>query len=285
MVSPLPHRATLANGVSGGAKTELAENWADAVRACENVFVSATEIAGGIMLGGAAVAAWGAVYPGAQIFGRTLRTTGDSSTVALTFDDGPNAAATPALLELLERHDARATFFLMGAHVRAFPTLTREIAARGHAIGNHTETHPNLIFLTPRKLQVELNRCREAIESVTGAAPRWMRPPFGFRGPQLSGVVRRLGYAGMVMWSKLAWDWKPQPVDAVIRRLRHVAGGDIVLLHDGDHRVLEGNRQHTVAALEYWLPRWKNAGLRFATLDEVGASVSRAADAAMEKAG
>src|SRR5579863_860962 len=284
MVSPVSYPAAAENRVSSRARTVVIENWADAARACENVFMSAAEVAGGIVLGGAAVAAWGAVYPGAQIFGRVLRTTGDSSTIALTFDDGPNPAATPALLDLLERHDARATLFLMGAHARAFPALTREIAARGHAIGNHTESHPNLIFLTPRKLRDELNRCREAIESTTGAAPRWMRPPFGFRGPQLSGVVHKLGYAGVVMWSKLAWDWKPQPVDSVIRRLRRVAGGDIVLLHDGDHRILQGNRQHTVTALEYWLPRWKDAGLTFVTLDEIGASVSRAAGAAMEKA-
>ena len=226
-------------------------------------------IAGGFVLGGAAVAAWGAVYPGAQVFGRTLRITGDGSTLALTFDDGPNPAVTPELLDLLERHGARGTFFLMGSRVRAFPELTREIAAREHAIGNHTETHPNLAFLPPRRLQEELHRCHEAIESVADYMPRWMRPPFGFRGPALSGVVRRLGYSGVVMWSRLVHDWKPQAAEHVIRRLRRAVGGDIVLMHDGDHRVLEGNRHHTVAALEYWLPRWKDAGLKLVTVDDI----------------
>lgn len=96
-----------------------------------------------------------------------------------------------------------------------------------------------------------------------------MRPPFGFRGPQLGGAVRRMGYAGVVMWSRWMWDWKPQPEQNVIRRLRRVHGGDIVLLHDGDHRKMEGDRQHTVKALEYWLPRWKDAGMRFASVDEI----------------
>lgn len=200
-----------------------------------------------------------------------MRTTGDTSTVALTFDDGPNPAATPALLDLLEAHAVRATFFLIGSHVRAFPALAREIAARGHAVGNHTETHPNLIFLSRAKLREELNRCREAILSaVGGAGPRWMRPPFGFRGSQLDAVVRELGYSGVAMWSKWAWDWKPQPAQPVIHRLRRVIGGDIVLLHDGDHRLLEGDRRHTIAALAHWLPRWKEAGMRFVTLDAIG---------------
>jgi peptidoglycan/xylan/chitin deacetylase (PgdA/CDA1 family) len=191
--------------------------------------------------------------------------------VALTFDDGPNPAATPALLDLLDAHSVHATFFLIGQHVRAFPALTREIAARGHATGNHTETHPSLIFLSRARLRDELNRCREAILSAVGGAEfRWMRPPFGFRGPQLDGVVRQLGYSGVAMWSKWAWDWKPQPAERVIHRLRRVVGGDIVLLHDGDHRLLEGDRRHTVAALAHWLPRWKDAGMRFVTLDAVG---------------
>ena len=216
------------------------------------------------------VAAWGAVYPGAQVFGRTLRITGDSRTLALTFDDGPNPSATPALLDLLERNGARATFFLMGRHVRAFPELAGEIAARGHMIGNHTESHPNLIFLSPARLKEELSRCHEAIESATGVRPLWVRPPFGFRGPQFDAVVRRLGYAGVATWSKLVRDWRPQPPEPVIRRLRRAVGGDIVLLHDGDHRMLEGDRRHTVAALAHWLPRWRDTGLKLVTLEGAG---------------
>ena len=227
-----------------------------------------------VVFGGAAVATWGAVYPGAQIFGPSLRTTGDPNAIALTFDDGPNPAATPALLELLERNGARANFFLMGAHVRAFPEIAREIAWRGHTIGNHTETHPNVTFLSAKILHDELSRCDEAIHSATGLRTRWMRPPFGFRGPQLDRVVRRMGYAGVVMWSRWMWDWKPQPAENLIRRLRRADGGDIVLLHDGDHRNNRGDRRHTVKALEYWLPRWRDSGLRFMTVDEIDTALN-----------
>jgi peptidoglycan-N-acetylglucosamine deacetylase len=222
-------------------------------------------VAGGIF-------AWAAMAPSAQLFGATLRHTGDPSTMALTFDDGPNPAITPGLLELLERYNARATFFLTGKHTRSFPGLAKEISERGHTVGNHTETHPKLTFLSPRRIGEELDRCDEAITSATGKAIRWMRPPYGFRGPLLDGVVRARGGAGVVMWSAMAYDWKPQPAERVINRLRGARGGDIVLLHDADHRQPQSDRAHTVAALEYWLPRWKDAGLRFVNVDEMAGS-------------
>ncbi|MGA8221149.1 MAG: polysaccharide deacetylase family protein [Candidatus Acidiferrales bacterium] len=227
--------------------------------------------AGGACAAGG-ILAWAATTPSAQLFGPTIRRTSDASAMALTFDDGPNPAVTPALLNLLERYNAKATFFLIGKHVRAVPALANEIAGGSHTIGNHTETHPNLIFLSPRRIAEELERCDDAITSATGRPVRWMRPPYGFRGPQLNSVVRRREGAGVVMWSATAYDWKPQPPERLIKRLRHARGGDIVLLHDADHRVLEGDRHHTVAALEYWLPRWKDAGIRFLSLDELDES-------------
>jgi peptidoglycan/xylan/chitin deacetylase (PgdA/CDA1 family) len=213
---------------------------------------------------------WASFVPSAQLFGPTIRRTGDEKTIALTFDDGPNPAVTPDLLDLLKQHEVRATFFLIGAHVRRSPALAREISQRGHTIGNHTDTHPNLTILSTQQISDELDRCDEAIFAATQRRPRWMRPPYGFRSPLLNGVVRRRGGAGVVMWSRLARDWKPQPVAAVAERLQRVRGGDIVLLHDGDHRLAQGDRHHTVQALEQWIPRWKEAGLQFATLDQVG---------------
>ena len=201
------------------------------------------------------------------LLGPTIRHTGDPSVMALTFDDGPNPAITPKLLDLLHGHNVRATFFLLGKYVRVFPSLAKEIAEQGHTIGNHTDSHPALTFLSPRRIAEELDRCDDALEATTGSKPRWMRPPYGFRGPQLAKVVRRRGCAGVVMWSVWAWDWKPQEAANVIRHLRHARGGDIVLLHDGDPRMPDGDRRHTLAALEHWLPRWKDAGIGFATLD------------------
>jgi peptidoglycan/xylan/chitin deacetylase (PgdA/CDA1 family) len=188
--------------------------------------------------------------------------------MAITFDDGPNPTVTPGVLELFERYNAKATFFLIGQRVRAFPELAREIAERGHALGNHTETHPRLTFLSAGRIAQELECCDDAIGAATGTKPRWMRPPFGYRSPLLDSIVRRRGGAGVAMWNVAARDWRTHAPEPVIQRLRRARGGDIVLLHDGDHRVLEGERGHVVAALEYWLPRWRAAGIQFVKLDE-----------------
>jgi len=224
--------------------------------------------AGGICAVGG-ILAWGATVPSSQLFGRTVCRTGDPSIMALTFDDGPNPSVTPQLLALLDRYNVKATFFLIGRHVRAVPSLAREIVERGHGIGNHTETHPSLALLGSRRIANELDRCDEAMFSATGLTARWMRPPYGFRSPLLNGIVVRRGNAGVAMWSVMARDWKPQPADPVIQRLRRARGGDIVLLHDGDPRALNGDRRHVIAALEYWLPRWKDSGVRFASMNEI----------------
>jgi peptidoglycan-N-acetylglucosamine deacetylase len=211
--------------------------------------------------------AWGAFAPASQLFGRTVRSTHDPRALALTFDDGPNPTVTPGLLDLLDRHEAKATFFLIGRCAAAEAALVREIAARGHAVGNHTQTHANLAFCSPANIERELGQCDEAIAEIMGRKPFWMRPPFGARSPLLHRIVRQRGGAGVVMWSKWARDWKPQPCAPVIHRLAKVRGGDVLLLHDGDHRIARGDRRHTLEALEYWLPRWQEAGLQFVTLD------------------
>lgn len=216
---------------------------------------------------GAGAFAWGAFAPWSQLFGPTVRFTNDSRSLALTFDDGPNPTVTPSLLELLDRHNAKATFFLIGRYAAAEPGLVREIAARGHAIGNHTQTHPNLAFVASARLHNELRECDDSIATILGRQPEWMRPPFGARSPILSSVVRRRGGHGVVMWSKWARDWFPQAAAPVIERLANVRGGDVVLLHDGDHRDPRGDRRHAVDALAHWFPRWKDAGLQFVTLD------------------
>ena len=213
---------------------------------------------------------WAAVAPSAQIFGRTLRHTGSAATIALTFDDGPNPVATPALLDLLDQYKASATFFQIGAHVRAFPELAKEVLRRSHTVGNHTDSHRRLLFLSSRAITKEIQECAAALESATGRKTRWMRPPFGYRGPQLENALRQQDRAArIVMWSVSGRDWATRCSEQVINHLRRVKGGDIVLLHDGDHRAMRGDRMHTVAALEYWLPRWTEAGYQFVSLDHL----------------
>ena len=227
----------------------------------------------------AGTAAWGAVAPSSELYGPTIRHTPSPKKIALTFDDGPNPAITPQLLDLLGRYSAPATFFLIGKFVKQCPGLAREMHDRGHLLGNHTENHANLFLQSREGIRGELSRCQQEIAAATGESPRWMRPPWGYRNPLLGGEVRRAGIAGVVMWSKIGWDWTPQPPARLIKRLAQVgrAGstrGDIVLLHDGDHRALGGDRTHVLSALEHWLPRWRDAGNEFVTIE---AAAGRAA--------
>jgi len=237
--------------------------------------------------GAAAVAgtvAWAAVAPSSQLFGPTVRCTASAQQIALTFDDGPNPAVTPQLLDLFDRHSVRATFFVIGKFVRVCPDLVKEISARGHAIGNHTYTHANLFLRSRTGIRDELERCQEAIaEAVRGEPPHSMRPPYGYRNPLLEGEARRAGLQ-VAMWSKICHDWKPQPPERLIERLASVAraersSGDIVLLHDGDHRALGADRHHVARALEHWLPRWRDAGMEFVTMNSPASIQGAARDA------
>jgi peptidoglycan/xylan/chitin deacetylase (PgdA/CDA1 family) len=242
--------------------------------------IAAPAVAAGL----ASFVAYGAVSPQAQLFGTTLYSTSHPDAFALTFDDGPNPAITPKLLDLLDRYRVKATFFVVGKFVRESPTLVKEIVARGHLIGNHTDSHPNLFFCGPAETRAELRRCTEAIQQAVWFEPRWFRPPFGFRSPWLSDIVHQQGMH-TVMWTLLPGDWRPKPADWLIARMQpisdrvsqkqqaaatahHVCRGDILCLHDGDYARPNGDRARTLAALEFWLPRWRDLGLEFVTISQ-----------------
>lgn len=228
-----------------------------------------------LLLGASGAASYGAAHPRAQLFGSTITQTHSPKLLALTFDDGPNPAITPKLLDLLDRHRARATFFLVGKYVRESPALVREIADRGHLIANHTFTHPNLFFCGREETHEELLRCSDAIVTSTGVVPRWFRPPFGFRSPWSVETALRLGMR-TVMWTLLPGDWQPKPLDSLLARLRPIeeraraansVHGDILCLHDGDYARPSADRTLTLAALERCLPLWSGLGLKFVTME------------------
>jgi peptidoglycan/xylan/chitin deacetylase (PgdA/CDA1 family) len=200
-----------------------------------------------------------------MLVGAGIRHTPQPGTIALTFDDGPSPATTPRLLDLLDRHGARATFFVLGVRARAYPDLVREIAARGHALGNHTDTHLRLTWRSQRTVERELRGCQMAILDAAGSAPAIHRPPFGYPRPGLAAIAARLGMPHVVMWSVMTRDWTGAPA-TIDRRLAHVGDRDIVVMHDGDHRDPAANREALLHALAEWLPRWQDAGRRTVTL-------------------
>jgi peptidoglycan/xylan/chitin deacetylase (PgdA/CDA1 family) len=170
--------------------------------------------------------------------------------LALTFDDGPHARGTPAVLEILADHGARATFFLVGEQVERAPALAAEIAAAGHEIGIHGYRHTLLIRRSPTALREDLVRARDVIGSVTGGESRLYRPPYGvFSGPGLL-IIRRLGWRPL-LWSRWGRDWvaRTTPEAIAARASRGLCGGDVVLLHDADHYSSAGSWRRTAAAL------------------------------------
>lgn len=231
----------------------------------------------------AAVTAYAAAYPRSGLFGPAIWRTNSPRKLAITFDDGPNPKITPELLNLLDRFHARASFFVIGRFARECPELLRETVERGHSVGNHTLSHPNLFWRSARQIHEELRQCNEAISEATKASPRWFRPPFGLRNPWVISEARALGL-DTVLWTLLPGDWRGKPPGWLIKRLEVIANhaqsagsggkisesghGDILCLHDGDHRFLNGDRAATLAALQHWLPRWRDMGLEFVTIDE-----------------
>jgi peptidoglycan/xylan/chitin deacetylase (PgdA/CDA1 family) len=181
---------------------------------------------------------------------------------ALTFDDGPHAHGTPAMLELLGAANVRATFFLVGEQVRRNPALAREIVDAGHAIGLHCDRHRNLLRLAPRQVREDIDRAQEIIEASTGLSPRLYRPPYGLANASALRLARRRGWRTL-LWTHWGRDWEthatPQSISA--RLTDGARDGSVLLLHDADDYSAEGSWRRTAAALPRVLETLAERGL------------------------
>ncbi|MGP8259397.1 MAG: polysaccharide deacetylase family protein [Acidobacteriaceae bacterium] len=218
--------------------------------------------------------AYASLWPASQIFGRTLVAGGDADEVALTFDDGPNDAATPQLLEVLARHGVRATFFNVGGFARQRPQIVRDVVSAGHMLGNHTMNHPRLSTQSVARIRQELTECNAVLEDITGAAVKFFRPPFGARRPYVLRAARELGLT-TVMWNVTGHDWNPIGVDGILKNLdegiarcRRRGRGANLLLHDGGHRAMGAARMDTVRAVDRLLTAYRASSTRFVTVEE-----------------
>jgi peptidoglycan/xylan/chitin deacetylase (PgdA/CDA1 family) len=214
--------------------------------------------------------------PTSQLFGRTVTAGSDIQELAFTFDDGPNDPYTFQLLELLAQFEVRATFFLVGEYVRQRPEIARAVQQAGHLLGNHTMTHPSLLWESPARVRQELAGCSAIIEDATGAAVQYFRPPFGARRPDVLRTAVDLGLTP-VMWNITAHDWDATDPVALARRVQTALSsnqrrrkGSNLLLHDGSHRQLGTDRSVTLAATRMLLESWAGNSLRFVTVDAWG---------------
>lgn len=221
----------------------------------------------------AGACAFAAMWPGSQIFGRTLVAPALPGEIALTFDDGPNPAWTPQLLEMLAKHDVKATFFLVGKFASEESVLARYIANGGHAIGNHSWSHPNLARTGAAKVREELRNTKDALEQIIGGPVKLFRPPYGARRPYVLRVAREMGMTP-VMWNAMTDDWEERSAERIAARLaekveaatRRGRAANIVL-HDGGHRALGADRGPSVKAAEMLIERFKGTR-RFVTVED-----------------
>ncbi len=169
----------------------------------------------------------------------------------LTFDDGPSAH-TGRLLRALRRHNARATFFVIGPYAQSNPATIRRMHAAGHAVANHTWNHPRLTQVPTRQVRWELLRTKKAVGPLMAAC---MRPPYGMVDERVARTSIRAGFQP-VLWTAHIEDWAPHSLDWTVRRLRSdTEPGAVILMHD--------THSQTVTAVEKMLPRWVDQGYRF----------------------
>jgi peptidoglycan/xylan/chitin deacetylase (PgdA/CDA1 family) len=189
--------------------------------------------------------------------------------VALTFDDGPDPRYTGQVLNILKEHKVRATFFVCGKMLKANPELAKRILAEGHALGNHTDTHPHLERMGNPGARLELETCESQIEAITGQRTYMFRPPRGLWNSAVFDDARRSGYS-IILWS-LAFDRQAVKDSSVLRRrvVRLAKAGDIILMHDGSTDPQADIRKPTVRELDAMITGLEQRGFSFSTVPDL----------------
>ncbi len=170
---------------------------------------------------------------------------------------------------MLAKHNVSATFFMIGRYVRQRPDIARAVAQAGHVIGNHTFTHPRLIFQSKAQTRIQLVDCHQALEDAIGEHSKLFRPPFGGRRPATLRVAGDLGLQ-TVMWNVSGHDWSAASAAAIEEKVAgQMRGGDVILLHDGGYRALGADRSQTVIATDNLIRRYIDQGYEFVTVEEM----------------
>jgi peptidoglycan/xylan/chitin deacetylase (PgdA/CDA1 family) len=193
----------------------------------------------------------------------------NANAIALTLDDGPDPLVTPQVLDLLDAHRVRATFFLIGERARRYPALTREIVARGHSVENHSQKHVHTFSVTGMgALRREIDAAQRTLTELTGERPAFFRAPAGLRNVLLEPVLQKLDLR-LAAWTRRGFDTRERNPEIVARRLlRDLAPRDILLLHDGGAAITDDGQPVLLSVLPQVFDAAKKQGLHFVTLRE-----------------
>ena len=198
--------------------------------------------------------------------------------LAITIDDGPDPEVTPAVLDVLDAHASRATFFAIAAAAARHASLCREIVRRGHSVQNHSDRHSHRFsLLGPRGFAREIGAAQARLADITGEAPRFFRAPAGLRNPFLAPVLDRLGLQ-LVSWTRRGFDTvRREPQGVLTRLVDGLAAGDILLVHDGNAARTVDGQAVVLRVLPDLLARCADAGLRTVTLPAAFGPIDAAA--------
>lgn len=184
----------------------------------------------------------------------------EDNVIAISFDASWGGDKTLSILDTLDKYNVKTTFFLVDLWTQKYPELVKEIAARGHEIGNHSTTHPHMSELSEEKIIKELREMSDHVEALTGVRPTLFRPPFGDYNDRVILVSRAQGYEA-VQWSVDSLDWKNRGKEDLIRRATRVQSGDIVLFHN--------DAEYTYQALPEILEYYQKNGFRVVPVSEI----------------
>ena len=221
-------------------------------------------------LGLQAVALVAVFHPRTPLCGRiTGRGRPPTPAIAITFDDGPTEPYTSQILDVLKTHEARATFFVLGARAGTAPAALKRAVADGHELGNHTWDHPALVLHSPRYIRETIRRTSDAIAVAAGVRPRLFRAPFGWRNPWVGRAARAEG-CDPVAWTTGVHDTDRPGADAIAQRsIAALEDGAILLLHDGRSFDPQPDASQVVEALPRIVAEARRRGYRMITLSEM----------------
>ncbi len=203
--------------------------------------------------------------------GTVYRVKTDQKRIALTFDDGPSPFWTPLILDELKKANVKATFFMIGHHVKKYPDVARRVAQEGHGIANHGYAHSVVLYYTPAEIEEEIKYTELVIQEITGQITKYFRPPKAWLQEDIKQKIKSMGYK-VVLWSLNSKDWVRFNHKYIVKYLvHHIRNGDILLFHDsGDVFKTEGgNRRQTVLAIPLLVKLLQEKGYQFVSLEDL----------------
>ncbi len=188
--------------------------------------------------------------------------------IALTFDDGPDKDFTPQIIDILKKHNVKATFFVTGEKVGYYPEIVKRQFDEGHEIGNHTFTHINVSKRNYNEIYEEITKTQDIINEVTGKEPQIFRPPYRALSTDMCFIVQQKKM-NIVLWSNLdPRDWSNPGVNSIVDTiLTKAENGSIILLHD--YNKVRNNKSQTIQAIDIVIPKLKEMGYEFVTVSEL----------------